>query len=142
MESGEVDLRSGNWTWRAQELIDLPTGRVETRHFFFRLTGSVDSLMRLRVPGDSHIPMELFPLAARHPFMRKMVYESEEWTFHPVPRPPIAMAVPSDFEHPPYEVVFRSDKGGHGRGRLPPQCGLGDVTDEELQDIIEQARQA
>jgi len=140
MTRGVLQLRSGRWSWTVLEVRDLPSNRVETRYISFRLAGRQESHMRLQIPGGlSEIDETVLQSSARHPDSRYLVDDNDEhWEVYPFDRAGVGpIGGPGDFEMPPCEVVFRSNEGGHGRSWLPPDCGLGEATDDELLEIVD-----
>ncbi len=98
--------------------------------------------MRFTLPGtfpevvdDSGIA-----LRAKHPHERELrAPDGTTWRFYPLTRGPLSLAV-ADFVGGSYAVLFRSSDGKRrGTGDLPlPDVYLGDATDEELLEIVEE----
>lgn len=134
---GEIRLRSGLWEWRAVEVRDLPSGQRTSLDVYLTPAGGTGSRIQVKWSPDSEPQDATVAIAARHPSWRSLRMDNgEEWTFYPIPRPPLAMATPLEWSDP-REVVFRSESGGHGRASLPQDLSLGDLTDEELAEIVE-----
>ena len=134
---GTVKLRSGVWAWETTEVRE--GGEIRTT-FFFQLLASKRSRMRFALPGAfPEVHESGIALQAKHPHERELrAPDGTTWRFYPLSRPP-SMSV-GDFMGSSYSVLFRSSDGKRrGTGELPlPDMCLGDATDEELLEIVEE----
>ena len=134
---GTVKLRSGVWAWETTEVRE--GGEVRTT-FFFQLLASKRSRMRFTLPGAfPDVDESGIALRAKHPHERELrAPDGTTWRFYPLSRQPLSMSV-GDFLGSG-TVLFRSSDGRRrGTGELPlPDMCLGDATDEELLEIVEE----
>ena len=97
--------------------------------------------MRFTLPGPfPEVDESDLALRAKHPHERVLrAPDGTTWRFYPLSRPPLSMSV-ADFVGTPCTVLFRSSDGrrrGTADFPLPDLC-LGDATDEELLEIVEE----
>ena len=97
--------------------------------------------MRFTLPGAfPEVDESSVALRAEHPHERELrASDGRIWRFYPLSRRPLSMSV-GDFVDSPCTVIFRSSDGQRrGTGELPrPDLCLGDATDEELLEIVEE----
>ena len=136
---GTVKLRSGVWAWETTEVRE--GGEVDRTTFFFQLLASKRSRMRFTLPGAfPEVDESSVALRAKHPHERELLApDGRTWRFYLLSRRPLSMSV-DDFVGTPCTVIFRSSDGKRrGTAELPlPDMCLGDATDEELVEIVEE----
>ncbi len=138
---GTVELRSGVWAWGTVEVREGGGGKVDRTTFWFQLHDSKRSRMRFTLPGPfPEVDESDLALRAKYPLERELrAPDGTTWRFYPLSRPPLMMSV-DDFTGSPCSVRVHSS-GGQRRGtaELPrPDLCLGDATDEELLEIVEE----
>ncbi len=136
---GTIELRSGVWAWDIEEVRESGDGDADRTTFFFQLLASKRSRMRFTLPGAfPEVDESDIALRAKHPRERELrAPDGTTWRFYPLSRPP-SMSV-GDFVGSG-TILFRSSDGKRrGTGELPlPDMCLGDATDEELLEIVEE----
>lgn len=133
LETGTILARSGDWEWYLIELQSLPDWETAVRKLHFKDPQDSKNEMVKDLPLDLEFSKERVGDLIHHPEERRVRdHQGDVWTVRPVDRPPIAMAVSSDFEHPPHEIVFWAPQRQAGRSDLPQGLFLGDLTNEEL----------
>ncbi len=138
---GTVELRSGVWAWDTMEVQEVGRGKVDRTTFFFQHDESKRSRMRFTLPGAfPEVDESDIALRAKHPHERELrAPDGTTWRFYPLSRPLMSMSV-GDFAGSSGTILFRSADGKRrGTGELPlPDMCLGDATDEELLEIVEE----
>ena len=139
---GQIDLRSGAWTWTRFDVIDCSTRRLDRVIIRLALEGVADSVMRIDLDPQGGDPeLVLISRLARHPRIREVAADGESWEFITLNRARIAMAVGLGLLPEPYRVSYRSSTGPFGTGELPSGIRLGEATDDELRAIIQRGKQ-
>jgi len=138
---GTVELRSGVWAWDTMEVLEGGGAEVGRTTVLFQLHNSQSSRMRFTLPGAfPEVDESDIALRAKHPRERELrAPDGTTWRFYPLSRPPFSISV-GDFMGGSYSVLFRSSDGKRrGTAELPlPDMWLGDATDEELLEIVEE----
>ncbi len=97
--------------------------------------------MRFTLPGAfPEVDESDIAPRTKHPHERELrAPDGTTWRFYPLSRPPLMMSV-DDFTGSPCSVhVHSSDGRRRATGELPlPDMCLGDATDEELVEIVEE----
>lgn len=136
-----IELRSGTWTWSVEEE-DAGTsgpGGPLARTIVLRDTANPTNRMVVRVPPHLGGPGDeaIVAAAAVHPARRFLEgEEGDVWAVWPVSHDPDVGAALARDVMPPREV--RASRNGDAAGAtvLPAGRGLGQLTAEELLDLI------
>ncbi len=135
--SGQIELPSGIWTWHRLNLMDCSTQELERVVIALKLEGTPNSRMRLELePFEGEVDPSLIAELAHDPRSRDVDVDGEPWEIFTRSRPGFALGVGRELPPEPYQVIYHSRLSPPGMGQLPPGVGLGDVTDDQLRDII------
>lgn len=140
----EIHLRSGTWTWRVEEDGpgggggDVRNGRVASTVSLLVLQDPqvAENRMEVRIPRHLGEPgnQAAVEALARHPDRRDLMGgEGELWTFR---KRGDGDRTPAPIPAPPREVEASREGEAPVTVMLPENRGLGEVTDEELMDLV------
>ena len=78
IDGGIVELRSGSWRWRKQDVLEMPAGTVDRRWLFLHREDDPSDRMDIRIdPADMDLPVAEIERLAAHPDERRFFVDGQ-----------------------------------------------------------------